>query len=185
MPQIYAASASPLITGSSTQSLQASAGSASGLLKYHEHTQLLGGTWRRRWVYNEPNPGVSACPTVAYSYCEVFVDESVIQKFITADFSGTFQQSQDIDYWSDSVSGGWGTSGVFYTTNAGIIRKAYATGDTEDTCIKSFTTNAATQMGPYESTLDTSANFNAQFLNGVLTEAIRKCPNFKTNLVQI
>jgi len=185
MPQSYSSSASPLVTGTSTTSLQTSAGSASGLQKYHEHTQLLGGTWRRRWVFNEPDPGVSSCPTVAYSYCEVFVDESVVEKFITADFSGTFQQMQDIDYWSDSTSGGWGTSGLFYTTKAGIIRKAYASGDTEDTCVKSFTTNAATQMGPYEAGFDTSANFNAQFFNDVLTQAVVKCPRFNVNLVQI
>lgn len=185
MPTRYQTSAGPLVTGSATRGLQASAGSTSGLQKYHEHTQLLGGTWRRRWVFNEPDPGVSSCPTVAYSYCEVFIDESVVQKFINADFSGTFQQMQDIDYWSDSASGGWGTSGTFYTTKAGIIRKAFATGDAEDTCVKSFTTTAATQMGPYEPSFDTSANFNAQFFNDILTEAVSKCPKFKINLVQI
>ena len=185
MPQIYAVSATPLVTGSSTQALQASAGSASGLLKYHEHTQIIGGTWRRRWVFNDPIPGVSSCPAVAYTYCEVFVDESVIEKFVTADFSGTFQQIHDIDYWSDSEIGGWGTSGVFYTTKAGIIRKLYAAGDTEDTCLKSFTTNAATQMGQYESAFDTSASFNAQFFSDVLSEAVVKCPRFNLNLVQI
>ena len=78
------------------------------------------------------------------------------------------QQMQDIDYWSDSASGGWGTSGTFYTTKAGIIRKAFATGDAEHTCVKSFTTTAATQMGPYEPSFDTSANFNAQFFNDIL-----------------
>jgi hypothetical protein len=185
MPPRYSVSSGPLVTGAQRQSFQSSAGTGSGLQKYHEHTQTIGGTWRRRWVYNEPTPGVSSAPTVAYSYIELFIDESVIQKFITADFSATFQQMHDIEYWSDSTLGGWGTSGVFYTNKAGIIRKLFATGDTEDTCVKSFTTNAATQMGPYEASLDTSSNFNAQFFNDVLTEAVNKCPRFNIQLVEV
>jgi hypothetical protein len=185
MPIRYQAKDAPLITGTQTVGLATSSGDGSGLQKYHEHTQAIGGTWRRRWVFNEPVPGVSSAPEVAYSYCEVFIDESVIQKFINADFSGTYQQMQDIDYWSDSDTGGWGTSGTFYTSKAGIIRRLANPTDTEDTCIKSYTTNAATQMGPYEMSLDTSANFNAQMLNDVLTEAVQKCPRFDVHLVEI
>ena len=185
MPIRYSASSAPIVAGPQSISLSPSAGDGSGLAIYHEHTQTIAGSWRRVWKYNDPVPGSSGPPTVAYSFCEVFVDESVVQKFMTADFSGTFQQMHDIDYWSDSSEGGWGTSGLFYSSKAGIIRKLKAATDTQDTCVKSYTTNAAVQMGQYEPTLDTSANFNSQFLNDILTEAQNKCPRFDLHIVTI
>ena len=99
--------------------------------------------------------------------------------------SGSVQQRQDIDYYSDSVSGGWGVSGGFWTSVAGITtRKALAT-DTSAVCTKTYPAVANVTRGNYEADLDTSANFNGEFLQNVILPAVRECPEFMSVIVDI
>ena len=177
---------------SPTASLTTSANaSATAFEKYHTHTQLLNGMWKRVWVYDQtPSQGAggaaSGCPIVLYSYVDVHVNESVIEEFEHASYaSGTYQQPQEIDYYTDSASNGWGVSGNFWSAKAGIVRKVAGTLDTEDTCSNTFNVVAAQQPGEYNSSTDTSANFNGQFMQDVITEAVRLCPRFITGLVTI
>ncbi|MAO21676.1 MAG: hypothetical protein CMJ25_13070 [Phycisphaerae bacterium] len=147
--------------------------------------------WKRVWVYDQtPSQGAggaaSGCPIVLYSYVDVHVNESVIEEFEHASYaSGTYQQAQEIDYYTDSAANGWGVSGNFWSAKAGIIRKVADTLDTEDTCSNTFNVVAAQQPGEYNSSTDTSANFNGQFMQDVITEAVRLCPRFITGLVTI
>ena len=180
------------VAGSPTTSLTVSSNSsATAFEKYHTHTQLLNGMWKRKWVYDQDatfsNNQMSGCPIVLYTYLDVHVNESVIQEFEKASYaSGTFQQAQDIDYNTDSTTNGWGTSGNFWSAKAGIIRKVSDTLDTEDTCITSWNVVAAQLPGEYVlDYLDTSANFNGQFMQDVITEAVSQCPRFITGLVTI
>lgn len=177
---------------SPTASLTTSANaSATAFEKYHTHTQLLNGMWKRVWVYDQAptqsaGGAASGCPIVLYSYVDVHVNESVIEEFENASYaSGTYQQAQEIDYYTDSAANGWGVSGNFWSAKAGIIRKVAGTLDTEDTCSNTFNVVAAQQPGEYNSSTDTSANFNGQFLQDVVTEAVRLCPRFITGLVTI
>lgn len=177
---------------SPTASLTTSANaSATAFEKYHTHTQLLNGMWKRVWVYDQaPTQSAggtaSGCPIVLYSYVDVHVNESVIEEFEHASYaSGTYQQAQEIDYYTDSAANGWGVSGNFWSAKAGIVRKVAGTLDTEDTCSNTFNVVAAQQPGEYNSSTDTSANFNGQFMQDVITEAVRLCPRFITGLVTI
>ena len=185
------ASGSPRAS-SPTASLTTSANASSTAFeKYHTHTQLLNGMWKRVWVYDQtPSQGAggaaSGCPIVLYSYVDVHVNESVIEEFEHASYaSGTYQQAQEIDYYTDSAANGWGVSGNFWSAKAGIVRKVAGTLDTEDTCSNTFNVVAAQQPGEYNSSTDTSANFNGQFMQDVITEAVRLCPRFITGLVTI
>ena len=177
---------------SPTASLTTSANaSATAFEKYHTHTQLLNGMWKRVWVYDQAATqsaygAASGCPIVLYSYVDVHVNESVIEEFEHASYaSGTYQQAQEIDYYTDSAANGWGVSGNFWSAKAAIVRKVAGTLDTEDTCSNTFNVVAAQQPGEYNSSTDTSANFNGQFMQDVITEAVRLCPRFITGLVTI
>jgi len=167
---------------------------------WHTHTQTLEGMWQRRWVYNTvPNIGgvgaPSACPTVSYSYLDVYVTEHVVETLEQASYASGYQQLQDIDYMSDASTqasgsaGGFGLSGIFYTASAGIIRKvATLTGpstDTADNCSRTFNVQVAKQPGAYDPTLDTSSTFNPFFYSDVILPAIGQCRRFNPNIVDI
>jgi len=141
--------------------------------KFFNHSQTLQGIWKRKWVYDtQPsvsNSQLSGCPQVLFTYCDVNVTENVTQKFESASFSGgTFQQSHNITYWSDSASGGWGTSGAFWTSKVGTLRRGAQAGDEESTENLSFNVIAAKQPGPYNASVDTSGAFSAQFFSDVI-----------------
>lgn len=165
-------------------------GDTSGTLfqKWHTHTQVIEGMWVRRWVYkDDPQYGggvASACPAVDYTYLDVNVTERVIQEFEQASYASGFQQVHDIDYIGNSTSG-WGVSGFFFTSKAGIIRKTAEATDSEDLCDQTFNVVAGKQPGDYQESLDTSTNFAAQFLGGVIAVAPLFCGRFKVNLVQL
>ena len=121
---------------------------------------------------------------------DINVKEVVIEEFEMASYaSGTYQQAQDIDYMSDSVDGGWGTSGIFWSSKNGIIRSLVSgTEFTEDTCESSWNVAGGKQPGDYhleENGYDTSANFNSHFFVDVVGNAKRACPRFNTGIVKI
>ena len=168
-------------------------GPASGVAKYHAHTQTLGGMWTRKWVYNDvpstDSDGVtSGCPSVQYTYLDVNVQENVTEEFVNQSFvtSGIVQNLHGISYYSNSASGGWGTSGYFWTTGVGYIRKPAVGTDTEDTCVQSFNVIAGKQPGAYQESLDTSGNWKGQFLLDVIQNGAKVyCPRFNTGLVDL
>jgi len=160
---------------------------------YFVHTQTIGGTWERKWVYDphggggHPHGGAGASgpPPVQYTYLLVNFDENVVDKTVIASLSGTTQQAHKIDYYTDSSSGGWGLSGYFYTTQAGVTTKKKTVTDSDDECFKSAFVEAGKQAGDYNAALDTSASFNGQFFSDVIMKAVEQCPRFNTSLVDI
>tara|TARA_R110000824_G_scaffold51717_5_gene144012 strand:- start:930 stop:1487 length:558 start_codon:yes stop_codon:yes gene_type:complete len=179
----------PAEVNAGVSNLTASGDTSSTLFqKWHTHTQVVEGMWVRRWVYKD-NPqygaGVaSACPAVDYTYLDVEVNEKVIEEFEQASYASGFQQIHDIDYVGNAASG-WGVSGYFFTSKAGIIRKSAASTDSEDMCSNSWTIQAGKQPGDYQPALDTATNFAGQFLNGVISLCPLYCDRFKINLVQL
>jgi hypothetical protein len=165
-------------------------GAASGVAKYHVHNQSLGGMWTRKWVYGDQPTGqpASGCPAVLYTYLDVNVQENVTEEFVNQAFvtSGVVQNLHGISYYSNSTSGGWGTSGYFWTDSAGYIRKPATSTDTEDTCIQSFNVIAGKQPGTYLENNDTSGNWKGQFfLDVILNGAKVYCPRFNIGLVDL
>ena len=165
-------------------------GPASGVAKYHAHTQTLGGMWTRKWVYDTTPTGTpaSGCPGILYTYVDVNVQENVTEEFVNQAFvtSGIVQTLHGISYYSDSSVGGWGTSGYFWTDQAGYIRKPAVATDTEDTCVRSFNVIAAKQPGAYVEAIDTSGAFNGQFfLDVILNGAKVQCDRFNVGLVDL
>ena len=172
--------------------LTASANSeATAYAKYFNHTQTIQGIWRRKWVFDTTptvsNSQLSGCPQVMMSYIDVNVTHNVTEKFESASFSGgTFQQTHDITYWSDSVSGGWGTSGGFWTSKAGTLRRGAEAGDSESIENLSYNVIAAKQPGAYNASVDTSAAFSAQFFSDVvLAGAAANSTKFIPGIVNI
>jgi hypothetical protein len=148
-------------------------------------TQTLNGSWARRWEYGTESSGLSACPPIENTYCDIQATVTTVKEIRTIGVSGSVQQRQDVDYYSDSVSGGWGVSGGFWTSVAGITtRKALAT-DTSAVCTQTFPAVANITQGTYEGYLDTSANFNGEFLQNVVLPAVRECPEFVSIIVDI
>lgn len=155
------------------------------------HTQVIGGTWIRKWVYSQqPSVGgggsVSACPELAGSYVEITFNQSVNEIFETASYAPSSNAIvHTLEYTSDSDTGGWGTSGSFWTTQQGLIRNIKAITDVEDVCSGQSVAISNQLPGVYDNTLDTSANFNSDFFLGVVTAAMAQCPNFNPLLVSI
>jgi len=188
-------SATDVIAGGGYDQLQTSGDTSSTVFqKWFVHSQVLEGMWIRRWVYKDsPTLGggvASACPSVDYTYLDVNITEGVVQEFETASYASGFTQLQDIDYWSgdqagNNASGGWGVSGQFWTNKVGIIRSGATTTDKESRCNTSWNIQAAKMPGDYTPSLDTSSNFNGQFMSDIVMNAGIWCENFKTGLVQI
>ena len=148
-------------------------------------TQALHGSWVRKWEYDTEPTGLSACPSITNTYCDIEATVTTVKEIRTIGVSGSVQQRQDIDYYTDSVSGGWGVSGGFWTSVAGITtRKAVAT-DTSAVCTKTFPAVANITQGNYIDYLDTSGNFNGEFLQNVILPAVRECPEFVSVIVDI
>lgn len=168
-------------------------GAASGVAKYHVHNQSLGGMWTRKWVYGDTPTSVaggtfSGAPPVLFTYLDVNVQENVTEEFVNQAFvtSGVVQNLHGISYYSNSTSGGWGTSGYFWTDSAGYIRKPAAATDTEDTCVQTFNVIAGKQPGPYVESADTSGSWKGQFLLDVIMNGAKAyCPRFNTGLVDL
>ena len=148
-------------------------------------TQTLNGSWVRKWQYGSESTGLSACPPIENTYCDIQATVTTVKEVRTIGVSGSVQQRQDIDYYSDSVSGGWGVSGGFWTSVAGITtRKALPT-DTSSVCTVTYPAVANVTQGNYEQSLDTSGNFNGEFLQNVILPAVRECPEFISVIVDI
>jgi len=153
-------------------------------------TQTLNGTWRRRWEYGADPVGFSGAPEILSTYADIQATVTTIKEIRTIGTSGSPQQRQDIDYYSNqqgsaSSNAGWGVSGAFWTTLAGItVRKALPT-DTSSFCSKTYPAVANVTQGNYDPSLDTSANFNGEFLQNVILPAVRECPEFVTGIVDI
>jgi hypothetical protein len=188
------------ITNPSTSNFAASggggfnvSGDASGVAKYLAHSQSIGGIWIRKWVFSDQptysSDGTgSGCPSVLYTYLDVNVTTNVTQEFVNQAFvtSGIVQNLHGVNFVSNSASGGWGTSGMFYTNPNGYIRRPALATDTEDTCTSNFNVIAGKQPGNYQESYDTSASLPGQFLLDVIQNGAKVyCPRFNTGLVDI
>lgn len=148
-------------------------------------TQTLQGNWIRRWDYGAEPTGVSACPAINNTYCDVQATVTTLKEVRPLGVSGSPQQRQDIDYYSDSVSGGWGVSGAFWTSVAGVtVRKATPT-DVSAYCTQTYPAVTNITTGNFDSSVDTSSNFNGEFLQNVVLPAVRECPEFISVIVDI
>jgi hypothetical protein len=92
----------------------------------------------------------------------------------------------DIDYISDSDVGGWGLSGTFWTTAAGITRRKALITDVASNCSRNANVVTSRIPGAYtlNTPLDTSSQFNSNFMK-VAEAAQTQCPNFDISLVQL
>lgn len=179
-------------TNPTVEELQTS-GAVSGTTfdTWFTHTQTINGSWVRKWVYDSHPVAstagtASACPTVAYSYIEVTFGQMVNQRVESASYSASSNAAtHNIEYTSDSVSGGWGTSGLFWTAQTGLIRNARLVTDVETQCDGAGIARTNQIPGVYDVILDTSSNFNSEFVTGVVAQAIANCPQFNPVLVTI
>jgi hypothetical protein len=158
---------------------------------YISHLQYLNGTWERKWVYNPVAAGTSGPPTVAYTYIQLYLSVGVVTTFledIELSGSGPYITRQNISYDSDSSSGGFGTSGIFYTTTAGNTFTLAPSGTTsaiDDVCLKTYTLKTAIQQGGYDESLDTSGSFGPFFMQDVLLQSKNLCRDFQIDLVEL
>lgn len=175
-----------------TDTLQTS-GAVSGTTydTWFTHTQTITGSWVRKWQYaTNPNVSIagtaSACPEVAYSYVEVTFSHMVNERFESASYSASSNAAtHNIEYVSDSSTAGWGTSGSFWTTQTGLIRNAKLVTDTESQCANRDIAVVNQIPGIYDYNLDTSSNFNSDFMTGVVAAAMGGCPTFNPLLVSV
>ena len=156
------------------------------------HTQNLVGMWTRKWVF-DPNPtfagngSFSGCPAISFTYCDVSYDVETTDMVQRASYCSGATSAMDIDYLSDSDTGGFGLSGNFWTNQLGIIRRtALATDPTNAHEKRSGNTVTSKIPGQYDigSTLDTSAGFNSNFM-GIAYAAQSICQTFDPTLLKI
>ena len=172
-------------------SFQYSASSTSGA-DYIAHYQYLNGTWQRKWVYGSVPTGTSGPPTMSYSYIELYLSVSVdtsLLEDIQLSGTGPYIIKHNVDYDSDSSAGGFGTSGIFYTSQAGVVLTLAPSGttsaDVSGSCTKTFTLRTALQQGGYNESLDTSGSLGPYFTQDVVGAAKRLCRDFRVDLLDI
>jgi|TARA_R100001530_G_scaffold128942_1_gene98932 hypothetical protein len=153
--------------------------------------QNLTGMWTRAWVFNSTpqaagGGALSGCPSISFTYVDVNFDVQVNQSIIPASYCSGGFSAMDIDYISDSDVGGWGLSGTFWTTAAGITRRKALITDVASNCSRNANVVTSRIPGAYtlNTPLDTSSQFNSNFMK-VAEAAQTQCPNFDISLVQL
>ena len=179
------------IVGGNPGSLQVS-GDTSGtsFQTWTVFTQSIEGMWQRKFVFNtSPTIGVggvvSGAPTVAYSYLDTNCTVTTKREFVDAAYASGFAQNAGISYVSDSTTGGFGLSGMFYTSSIGMLRKIKVATDEEKACKQDFNTIMGRLPNNYDinSTFDTSSTAPGVFFTEVLMPAAEACTDFRVSLV--
>lgn len=158
---------------------------------YIAHYQYVNGMWKRQWVYGGVPDATSGPPSIAYTYIELFLKVTTATYLLEdVQFSGTgpFITKQDVDYGGDSLSGGFGTSGGFWTNTAGNVITLAPTGTTSainTSREKTITLKTAIQQGQYDQSLDTSGSFAGFFVQDVLAKAKYLIDDFRIDIVEI
>ena len=176
-----------------TGNLQASGDtSATEFTKWTVFTQSIEGMWTRKFVFS-PTPTIGAggvpsgAPTVAYSYLGTQCTVTTKREFVNAAYASGFGQNTAIAYVSDSTVGGFGLSGMFYTSAIGTLRKKWVATDKEHHCVRTLNTNVGLSPNAYEpnSNFDTSSTVPGIFFSDIINPAAQVCPEFRVSLVTI
>ena len=174
------------------KNLQASGDtSATEFATWTVFTQSMQGMWMRKYVYNTSptySAGVaSGAPTMAYSYLDTNCTVTTRREFVDAAYASGYAQNLGIAYISDSTVGGFGGSGIFYSSSIGITRKEKVATDVESYCTTTFDTDAGEYPGQYlpNQSLDTSATFPGTFFSDVIMPAARHCPELRVSLINV
>jgi len=166
--------------------------SATEFTKWTVFTQSIEGMWTRRFVYNTaPTVGgdgvPSGAPTVAYSYLDTNCTVTTKREFVNASYASGFGQNTAIAYVSDSTVGGFGLSGMFYTSALGTLRKKWVATDEEHLCRTDFNMVVGKYPNAYvnNSNFDTSSSVPGVFFSDIIVPAAQQCPEFRVSLVTI
>ena len=155
---------------------------------WHTHTQVVNGMFTRVFVYNTaPVPGaagvVSGAPAVSYSYIDCNYNIQVAEEKEKASYCSGLYQTQGLQFFSDSTTGGLGLSGTFTTSSVGYARRKWVVGtDAETLCNKESNCTLGKLPGAYNATYDTSANIGSHIAQ-LLMNCEQSCPTFNQNLV--
>jgi len=166
--------------------------SATEFTKWTVFTQSIEGMWTRKFVYNTaPTLGTggvpSGAPTVAYSYLDTNCTVTTKREFVNASYASGFGQNTAIAYVSDSTVGGFGLSGMFYTSALGTLRKRWVATDSESYCTTDFNAVVGKYPNAYanNSNFDTSSSVPGVFFSDIIMPAANICPEFRVSLVTI
>jgi len=180
------------IGGDNDQNLQGSGGvSGTGFENWTVFTQSIEGMWTRKYVFNTTPTYVdgvpSGSPTMSYSYLDVNCTVTTRQELISASYASGFAQNLGLGYKTDSTVGGWGMSGLFFTSALGMTRNLTIAGDEATYCTQNFNTLASRSPGIYvaNGNFDTSGNFGGTFFTDVIMPASNQCDDFKVSLVVV
>jgi len=165
--------------------------SATGYMLWTETTQTIDGTWKRIWTFLHNPLSPSSCGDIEGSYisyhCNVQVNRAVGQQT----FASGLTVLHNVAYFSDELTGGWGTSGAFYTASAGYTRVSGEYGPS-GLCMRTWDSVLPLSLGQYDlnsttfpAIMDTSSDWNASFNSNISLEAQQLCPNWNPNIVII
>jgi len=157
--------------------------SSTGYMIWTETTQTLNGWWERVWEWQD-DLIASSCGSIKGSWILYHMDVTTRKQIGDHSFASGLTLFHDIDYFSDSVSGGWGTSGLLYTVSAGYTRVSGIDGE-EGVCNHTIDSITAYLPGQYDlpNGQDTSATWLSQFNASVNTVAQIYCPDWNPTLV--
>ena len=166
--------------------------SATLFTKWTVFTQSIDGMWNRKFVFNPgPTIGVngvaSGAPTMSYSYLDTACTVTTKREFINASYASGFGQNTGLAYVSDSTVGGFGLSGMFYTSALGTLRKQWVSTDEEHYCTKHVNLVVGRVPNAYlnNTSFDNSASLPGIFFTDILMPVSQECPEFRVSLVTI
>jgi len=129
------------------------------------------------------------CLTATLSCTYQYPFDTSLLEDIQLSGTGPYIIKHNVDYDSDSSAGGFGTSGIFYTSQAGVVLTLAPSGttsaDVSGSCTKTFTLRTALQQGGYNESLDTSGSLGPYFTQDVVGAAKRLCRDFRVDLLDI
>jgi len=182
-----------LTPGQGTLNLSGNA-SATAYTVWTEKTQNLTGWWERKWDF-APDPLVpSSCGNVVGTYILYHMQEVVNTQHTTQTFASGLTVLHNLDYLTNSVSGGWGTSGYLYTASAGYTRVSGAVGASGH-CVKHWDATGMYQQGEYTldgaggdmaGGTDTSSYWNSTFNQNInYSDCVKACKDWQPGIVII
>jgi len=177
------------IAGDITTNLNASGDTSTcDFADWHTHTQIINGMFTRVFVYNTgavPGVGgvVSGAPAVSYSYIDCNYTVQVAEEKEKASYCSGLYQTQGLQFFSDSTTGGLGLSGTFTTSGVGYARRKWVVAtDEESLCNRTANCTLGKLPGPYDATYDTSATIGSHIAQ-LLMNCEQSCTTFNQNLV--
>ena len=166
--------------------------SATTYAVWTEKTQNLNGWWERKWTFQHNSQDPSSCGNITGSYILYHMQEAVNTQHTTQAYASGLTVLHNLDYFSNSVSGGWGTSGWLYTASAGYTRVSGAV-DTTGVCYKSWDATGMYLPGTYDLNggsepggTDTSSYWNSTFNQRInYGDCVHNCKTWQPGIVII